>query len=62
MGVGQSKKEVCTKGHPLSGTNLQVYRGKRVCKACAALRSSSYRKGFTSVMHQFETNADYGVE
>lgn len=35
IGAINSKKELCKRGHPLSGDNIRINaRGSRVCKAC----------------------------
>ena len=38
-----ARKVVCIRGHPLSGTNLRIYRGLRVCRACKRLASQERR-------------------
>lgn len=44
-GLGNGYRHVthCLRGHPLSGANLSIYKGRRVCKACNCLRSRSYK-------------------
>lgn len=37
-GRGHAAKTHCKYGHPLSGENLYVFGGQRVCKACHARR------------------------
>ena len=32
--VGYGKRSVCKQGHPMSGSNLRVYAGKRRCHTC----------------------------
>jgi hypothetical protein len=34
-------KTHCKRGHPLSGDNIRMYRGERVCKACVAHRRTA---------------------
>lgn len=35
-----SKKTHCLRGHPLSGDNLYVHRGRRMCKTCQRARNA----------------------
>jgi hypothetical protein len=32
----------CKHGHPLSGDNLKLYRGERLCVTCVRARGMSY--------------------
>ena len=41
--VTQRNKTHCPHGHPYSGDNLYVYRGRRNCRACAKQRSGAWR-------------------
>jgi hypothetical protein len=38
-----SRKTYCDHGHPLSGGNLSLYKGRRVCRACARRRLREHR-------------------
>lgn len=40
-----SRKTECLRGHPLSGGNLNVYRGRRTCRKCAVDRVRAWRQG-----------------
>lgn len=48
-GVGPSalhaKKTHCKSGHPLSGANLYIYCGHRMCRTCRAFRESVRTQG-----------------
>ena len=35
---------LCKRGHRLAGKNLRVYRGKRDCRQCHAIRQAAYRE------------------
>jgi len=35
-------KSYCLRGHPLSGDNVRIYKGWRICKACARARQKVY--------------------
>ena len=41
-GLSGKNKTHCLHGHLLSGPNLNLYRGRRYCKACARKRASWY--------------------
>lgn len=39
-----SEKTHCPQGHPYSGDNLRVYRGKRSCRECARVKQREYSR------------------
>jgi hypothetical protein len=44
----RSFKSICKRGHPLSGSNLRLYKTKkgnidRICKACSQIRLNEWR-------------------
>ena len=39
----QSRKTHCKRGHPLSGNNIDVFDGRRCCKACRKKAAAQYR-------------------
>lgn len=41
--VTQHGKTHCPHGHPYTGSNLYVYRGKRNCRECSRSRSKAWR-------------------
>lgn len=42
-GGRNSRKTTCPKGHPLSGENLLVSRGKRICRTCKRSHEAARR-------------------
>lgn len=38
-----ARKTLCKRGHPLSGDNLRITNGARICKTCDAFRSREYK-------------------
>jgi hypothetical protein len=41
----QSRRTHCMRGHALSGDNVRIYGRKRVCLACACLRTQRFYAG-----------------
>lgn len=41
---GPEKRATCQRGHPMNEVNVYLYKGKRRCKACMAMRARAYRK------------------
>ena len=39
-----AKKTHCDRGHPLSGENLVIYRGRRICLTCKRMHSRLERR------------------
>lgn len=39
-----TRKDICKRGHPLSGDNLVVRQGKRQCRKCENNRSKEYKR------------------
>ena len=43
-GIQNLSKTHCPKGHPYSGDNLYVYRGRRNCKTCQRISNINFLK------------------
>ena len=39
------RKTTCPRGHKLSGSNLYVWRGRRICKTCNRIAAVKYNHG-----------------
>ena len=42
--AAQARRTHCHRGHPLSGDNLWIVRGRRCCRECDHIRSAAYRE------------------
>lgn len=41
LAAHEARRTTCVRGHPYSGDNLYVHRGKRYCRACVGIRRSA---------------------
>jgi hypothetical protein len=52
----QAAKKACPQGHSYSGDNLYIYKGRRICRECARIRSHEWhRKNYVPYGHIIET-------